>query len=697
MLQPGKWWIGLLPLAIVWIAANWFRTEAVERDIATRVAATVEHSAGMVAPPKITVSGRDVTVSGVVLDQAARQRLSDVILAEAGSRLVNASAVSLPPVAKPYTFAAKRVGSDIVLTGSVPSPAVRTAIVDAAKAAAGAGKVIDQLTFAQGAPEGFQAMALHGEDLAARLKDGEFSLSDTAYSLKGAAPDLAGQAAVGRALKQLPGGARLAQAEIVPPEIKPYVWSATSDGRTVALGGVVPDGTTKGAVLAAAAKAFPSASVDDGTQVARGAPQGDFVKITSFALNTLAQLVSGKATLSDQTLSIEGIGKREVTVETIARDAKAGLPSGFNLIVDGVVPAPVKPFTLRLEKTVGGISAVGFAPAIPARNAVIAAVRDFNLPAVVDLKLASGLPAGVDYTAAARYALAQLAAMKTGVAMFTDGELSISGEAADASAEAALARLRSAVPAGVKLGVLDVKAAVPPPPSAPPALPPPAEMPAPQPSPPAVAPTAKEPVAPAVPAPDELPASVPEVPATASSPPLVPAAPLPPRPVPPSAETSAPPSAPPTVVPTAQAPAATDVVPSVGAKPEEQKPASSGSASCAPRAGAPIAEAVAHFDSASHRLKPAERALLDAIVEAAKRCSQARIVIAGHTDSEGSRASNIWLSSRRAFAASNYLIAHGVARARITTLGYGDDRRVVENDSTPQGRARNRRVVVQIR
>jgi OOP family OmpA-OmpF porin len=647
MSQPGKWWIGLLPLAIVWIAANWFKTEAVERDIATRVGATVERSAGAVEPPKIAVSGRDITVSGVVLDQAARERLADAILAEAGSRLVNATAISLPPVARPYTFAAKRLGNDIVLTGSVPSPSVRMAIVNTAQAGAGAGKVIDQLTIAQGAPDGFQAMALHGEGLAARLEGGEFSLSDAAYSLKGAAPDLAGQVAIDRALKQLPDGARLAQADIVPPVVKPYVWSASSDGRTITLGGVVPDAAAKASVLAAAAKAFP-ASVDDGTQIARGAPQGDFEKLTSFALNVLAQLVSGKAILSDQTLSIEGIGQREVTVETIARDAKARLPSGFNLIVDGVVPSPVKPFTLRMEKTAGEISAVGFAPTIPARNGVIAAVRNFNLPTVADVKLASGLPAGVDYTAAINYALTQLAAMKTGVAVFTDGELSI--------------------PAGVKLGVLDIKSApVPQPPESapevlPPALPPVAEMPA---LPPVVAPTAPEPVAPAVRAPDERPASAVQSSATS-----------------------------PVTAPAAQAPVAPEVVPPARTTPVEQQAAP---VSCAPQAGASIAEATAHFDSASRRLKPNERVVLDAIVAAAKQCSTARIVIAGHTDSEGSRFSNIRLSSQRAFAASNYLIAHGVARARITTLGYGEDRRLVEHDATSEDRAKNRRVVVQIK
>jgi len=683
MSQPGKWWIGLLPLAIVWIAANWFKTEAVERDIGSRVGAALERSAGAVETPQIAVAGRDITVSGVVLDQAARERLSDTILAEAGSRLVNATAVSFPPVARPYTFAAKRVGNDLVLTGSVPSPMVRSAVVDAAKAAAGAGKVIDQLTIAQGAPEGFQAMALHGEALAGKLAGGEFSLSDAAYSLKGAAADTAGQLAVEQALKQLPAGARLAQADIVPPEVRPFVWRATSDGRTITLGGAVPDAATKASVLATATGAFPAASVDDGTQIARGAPQGDFGKVTSFALVTLAQLASGKATLSDQTLTIEGIGKPEVTIETIARDAKAGLPSGFNLIVEGVVPAPVKPFTLRMEKTASGISAVGFAPDIRARNAVMAGVRNINLPMVVDVKLASGLPAGVDYTAATNYALAQLAAMKTGIAVFTDGELSISGETDDASAQAALARLRGSAPAGVKLGVLDIKVSTPPP--AAPEVPPPAETPAP-PAPPAVAPTAQEPVAPAVRTPEQ--GAPPEAAPAPAAPPVT--APTAPAPV-----------APPVIAPTVPPPVAPEVVPSRPTGPVEQPakppPASGGSASCRPQDGAPIAEATAHFESASRRLKPDERAVLDGIIAAAKQCATARIVIAGHTDSEGSRASNIRLSSRRAFAASNYLIAHGVARARIATLGYGEDRRLVEHDATPRDRAKNRRVVVQIK
>jgi OOP family OmpA-OmpF porin len=131
--------------------------------------------------------------------------------------------------------------------------------------------------------------------------------------------------------------------------------------------------------------------------------------------------------------------------------------------------------------------------------------------------------------------------------------------------------------------------------------------------------------------------------------------------------------------------------------PVEQPAASGGNGSCTPQGGASIAEATAHFDSASHRLKPDERALLDGIIAAAKQCPTARIAIAGHTDSEGSRASNIRLSSRRAFAAANYLIAHGVARGRIATLGYGEDHRLVEHDATREDRAKNRRVVVQIK
>lgn len=67
----------------------------------------------------------------------------------------------------------------------------------------------------------------------------------------------------------------------------------------------------------------------------------------------------------------------------------------------------------------------------------------------------------------------------------------------------------------------------------------------------------------------------------------------------------------------------------------------------------------------------------------------------GHTDSTGSLAHNQALSERRAQSVANYLTAQGVDSRRFEVLGFGPNRPVASN-STPEGRAANRRVEIQI-
>ncbi|MCC3159214.1 OmpA family protein [Hymenobacter sp. 15J16-1T3B] len=67
-----------------------------------------------------------------------------------------------------------------------------------------------------------------------------------------------------------------------------------------------------------------------------------------------------------------------------------------------------------------------------------------------------------------------------------------------------------------------------------------------------------------------------------------------------------------------------------------------------------------------------------------------RIEISGHTDNVGKAEYNKDLSLRRAKAVVDYLTAHGVAAARLTSAGYGDTQPVAPN-TTKEGRQLNRR------
>jgi outer membrane protein OmpA-like peptidoglycan-associated protein len=70
-----------------------------------------------------------------------------------------------------------------------------------------------------------------------------------------------------------------------------------------------------------------------------------------------------------------------------------------------------------------------------------------------------------------------------------------------------------------------------------------------------------------------------------------------------------------------------------------------------------------------------------------------RIVVEGHTDSRGSDAINQPLSLSRANAVRDFLIGRGVAANKISAMGLGSSRPLVDND-TAENRANNRRVEI---
>ena len=73
----------------------------------------------------------------------------------------------------------------------------------------------------------------------------------------------------------------------------------------------------------------------------------------------------------------------------------------------------------------------------------------------------------------------------------------------------------------------------------------------------------------------------------------------------------------------------------------------------------------------------------------------ARILIEGHTDSQGSDAHNLTLSAKRADAVSRWLIEAGVPKSQLGSKGLGRTRPLLPN-STAANRARNRRVEITV-
>ncbi len=102
------------------------------------------------------------------------------------------------------------------------------------------------------------------------------------------------------------------------------------------------------------------------------------------------------------------------------------------------------------------------------------------------------------------------------------------------------------------------------------------------------------------------------------------------------------------------------------------------------------------FGVGSSQLRSGQEALVGKLVDAIKRFPDTSIRVEGHTDDTGNRAANLALSEKRAATVASLLAKKlGVAPDTIPTKGYGPDRPVAPN-STPEGRARNRRIDVVI-
>jgi OmpA-OmpF porin, OOP family len=115
---------------------------------------------------------------------------------------------------------------------------------------------------------------------------------------------------------------------------------------------------------------------------------------------------------------------------------------------------------------------------------------------------------------------------------------------------------------------------------------------------------------------------------------------------------------------------------------------------------APVSEKVtfaadAFFDSGKSVLKPEAQAKLTDLVDKTKGVNLEVIIAVGHTDSDGSDASNQKLSIARAEAVKTYLVSKGVEKNRVYTEGKGEKSPVADN-KTKEGKAKNRRVEVEV-
>jgi outer membrane protein OmpA-like peptidoglycan-associated protein len=428
------------------------------------------------------------------------------------------------------------------------------------------------------------------------------------------------------------GVVSVADKTALAPVQSPFTWRASIvEGRRLRIEGFAPSEGTRAELLRQAESLFPS-GVEDHSQVARGAPKGNWQAAVSWALGSLERLSEGsELQFTNAEFFIRGVTDNPALPSQIQQRIVQVVPpfrgaADIAIVGEQVPPAvtpapvPISEFSWSAQLTADRRAVLsGYAPSEAIRAEVLAAAQT-EFPAGVDDRTLIGTAApNGDWPSAARWTLRLLSKLDTGDAAVTGNRLTITGVAARADIQALVvngARQIAEPFTGDASVVL------------------PGEQP--------------------------------------------PAVPTPPQPEPPAAPHAEPP--PPDLT---------------GPQEPEAANRSADALRCQGIIDGKLSGQVIEFDSGRSAIKASSFALLDDIADTALKCPGLRLIVAGHTDNSGSARQNKSLSEQRARAVVAYLRNKGVANGRMSARGYGAERPRGPND-TEDGKARNRRIQITV-
>ena len=131
--------------------------------------------------------------------------------------------------------------------------------------------------------------------------------------------------------------------------------------------------------------------------------------------------------------------------------------------------------------------------------------------------------------------------------------------------------------------------------------------------------------------------------------------------------------------------------PKVVPKAEEPNPEPTNIESCKSKIDTLLSQNKIHFEYNKATIKKESFILLDNLIKVINECPNSKVIIEGHTDSDGSKRYNKSLSTKRANAVKVYLVQKGVAEKRLEAIGYGESKPIATN-ATKEGKEKNRRI-----
>lgn len=332
------WLLGLVPLLVLWFAANQLIDPQIAADLQERVAQALSGKGAGWA--KVTVAGRDVRILSTAPDAGAKGDALAVAASVDGVRRVSDD-VDVLAVQDPYTLRAERKAGTLTIEGYVPSEALRAHVLSEAARIAPGAKVEAKLNVAGGAPKNFSEILNFALGQLGKLSEGDASISNTTLAISGRAADLAGYSAFVAAMKSVPKGIVIGTANVIPPKVTPYIWSAEKAADSLVMTGYAPDGQTQEANAAAAKAKFPDLKIVDQQILALG--QSDlYSRAVQSILDALSRLKSGKGALSGDVITLSGAAGDDAALAALNDLLKAASDAGLKVESSIAAPSPPK-------------------------------------------------------------------------------------------------------------------------------------------------------------------------------------------------------------------------------------------------------------------------------------------------------------------------------------------------------------------
>ncbi|WP_240514079.1 OmpA family protein [Paramylibacter kogurei] len=339
-------------------------TKEIETFVAQSAAETIPDTSLI----ETTVSGRDITATGLAENQVQKDAILSALNDVTGRRVVNDN-IALMDVASPYVFRAEKSDDgNIAYSGNTPRNDTFNGSISS-----------ETLSLASGMPdEQWPSVVQKSYAALNPLSNATLDISDREITLTGLAKNLEDRTSVVEQFNDLPEG-YAANINIDVTPTRPYVFDGqkTTDG--ISFQGLVPS--------ADAIDTFTNLVGSDAQlKPAFGMPDENWPALVGKGADALAQLTIGEMKVVDRNLSITG----EAANPTVALDIQTALndlPEGYTANADLTVK-PLDEYTFRGEKKGDQVDFAGFIPDETARESLAEFIGD----QADNLQLAAGMP-----------------------------------------------------------------------------------------------------------------------------------------------------------------------------------------------------------------------------------------------------------------------------------------------------------------